>query len=63
MPKPTMLGLVAEAVIKLAFRQCNAKDCGIMDAEAGTIRHLVRCSECPLDDVDRLHDEMQKESG
>lgn len=50
------LPLLVEAVILMARRQCNAIDCGAEAKLPGSkFRHL-RCSNCPLEDIDRMVD-------
>jgi hypothetical protein len=59
----TMLGLVADAVIRLALHECGNTPCGIREGvKAGTANRPFRCSTCPLDAVDRVADEMEKEN-
>jgi hypothetical protein len=58
-----MLGLVADAVIKLALHECGNTPCGVREGvAAGSSNRPMRCSTCPVDAVDRVADAMAKEN-
>lgn len=48
--------LLVDAVIRMARRQCEAKQCGAEAKWPGSRNKHLRCRDCPQDDVDRLVD-------
>lgn len=48
--------LLVSAVINMASRLCHERDCSAELKSPGTRNRHVRCSDCPLDDVDHLAD-------
>lgn len=52
--------LTAQTVIALAKMGCKHPLCGAERAEAGSRNRDSRCSECPLDAVDKLADTLPR---
>lgn len=53
--------LLCRAMIANVSRQCLATKCGAeLKGALGSRNHGMRCGDCPIDDANKLCDELQK---